>query len=116
MTIRRYSIEELTLITCKLNGAKYGIACNKTVFLIKENMQSNERLIWTAIHYENDRFGLLNGLLYLINESKEDYIEVYFAVTKERDCCILRLNKLMSFTEVSKIVDTFYTQDLVEYR
>lgn len=115
MTIKRYLIEKLTLRTCKLNGAKYGIACNKTVFLIKKNMQSNEGR-WTAIHYEKDRFGLLNGLLYLINESKEDYIEVYFGVTKERDCCTLRFDKSMSFTEVSKIVDTLYTQEFVEYR
>ncbi len=110
MIIKRFSMERLTKKTCDLNGASYGLACNKTVFLLQENIQSSDKSIktWTAMCYENDRFGLLNGIIYLINQSEEDEIEVFFSEGKINDICILRINKAMSFSDISAIIDNFY--------
>ena len=110
MTIKRFRMEKLMKKTCELNGASYGLACNKTVFLLQRNMQSSDKSkkTWTAMYYENDRFGLLNGIIYLINESEEDEIEIFLSESKINDICILRINKAMSFSDISAIIDNFY--------
>lgn len=110
MKIKRFYMERLTKKTCDLNGASYGLACNKTVFLLQESMQSSDKSkkTWTAMYYENDRFGLLNGIIYLINQSEEDEIEIFFSETKVNDECILRINKEMSFSKISAFIDNLY--------
>ena len=78
MNIKIYEIQSLTELTCVANGAQYGFACNKTVFLFQKHMQSKEENVrtWTAIHYERDRFGLINGLMYLLEKENVEKIEM----------------------------------------
>ena len=119
MKIRRFYMERLTEKTCNLNGASFGLACNKTVFLLQRNMQSSDKnkKTWTAMYYENDRFGLLNGIIYLINQSEEREIEIFFSETKINDGCILRINKEMSFPEISVFIDNLYhtSNSVIQY-
>ena len=83
MKIKRFYMERLTKKTCDLNGASYGLACNKTVFLLQESMQSldKSKKTWTAMYYENDRFGLLNGIIYLINQFEQVQLHVFLRST-----------------------------------
>ena len=119
MKIRRFSMENLTEKTCDLNGASYGFACNKTVFLLQKNMQSSDKSkkTWTAMYYENDRFGLLNGVIYLISQCEEDEIEIFFSENQNNDVCILKINKEMSFCEISVFIDNFYhtSNSVIQY-
>lgn len=110
MNIKIYEIQSLTELTCVANGAQYGFACNKTVFLFQKHMQSKEENVrtWTAIHYERDRFGLINGLMYLLEKENVEKIEIYFFGSYYPKAGLARFNKNMSFSEISKKVDLFY--------
>lgn len=109
---------ELTPVTCSMNDAYIGFACNKTVFLLQKYLQSpgQKYRTWTVKYYGNDRFGLLNGILYLMEESAIG-IEVYFSEKKIGTTGFTFFDKKMSFVEVSKTIDKLYDfgQSIVIY-
>ena len=118
MKIRRIIMERLTKRTCELNEATEGYGCNKTIFLLQEHMQiwnSDDTETWTIKNYERDRFGLINGLMYLIRVRNMRSIEVYFPKKEKSKSKYLRFDKKMSYTQISKIIDTLYDTTIVVY-
>ena len=117
--IKRFGINNLTPRTCVVNSAKEGFACNKTVFLLQDSRQLNDAEIetWTAMHYKKDRFGLINGLMYLIKKSINDQIRVFFSESESYKTSYFIFNKSLSYSEISMLIDMlYYIPDTVEYR
>ena len=112
MVIKRFHVVGLTQQTCMMHVAKEGFACNKTVFLLHEK---GEKRWWTVMHYENDRFGLLNGILYLKGKSTEP-VNIFFTGNDVHDACGFTVSRDMSFTEISKMVDILYLPSVVVYK
>ena len=109
MNIKTLKIEALTHKTCIMNDAENGFACNKTVFLLQNSIKNK----WEVVHYENDRFGLLNGILYL----KDMNIEPVDIVLKRNDVqkCHFIIRSDIPFSEISKMIDQIYHLDNVTY-
>ena len=116
--IRRFGINPLTDRTCEVNGARKGFACNKTVFLLQNFMQREKEFeTWTVLHYKKDRFGLINGLIYLIQQSVNYQIQVYFSESENYKTKYFRFNKDLTYQEISMVIDMlYYLPDSVEYR
>ena len=119
MKMEQFEIERLSERTCIMNGATIGFACNKTVFLLQERVQLsiNKFKTWTVKNYEKDRFGLINGVLFLLNTSENKEIEIYFPkFEKIGEESYAVFNNEMSFTDVSKIIDRFYVNGYIIYK
>ena len=109
MVIRKFHNVCLTQQTCTMHEVENGFACNKTVFLLQK------KGIWTAMHYETDRFGLLNGILCLKDKSYEP-VNIFFAANNVHDACSFTVSDDMSFTDVSKMVDILYLPSAIVYK
>ena len=107
MKIKRFRLEKLTEKTLEVSGAINGFASNKTVFLLQENMQALGKWnnTWTVKYYENDSFGLLNGIIYLVNQSEKEGIEIYFPETDKNEAWLLKFDKGMSFSQISSTIN-----------
>ena len=57
---------------------------------------------------ENSDIKIQLNLENYYNESEEDEIEIFLSESKINDICILRINKAMSFSDISAIIDNFY--------
>ena len=107
--MKLFEIKNLTPKTCLMNEAENGFACNKTVFLLQSSIKNK----WTVVHYEKDRFGLLNGILYL----KDMNIEPVDIVLKRNDVqkCHFIIRSDIPFSEISKMIDQIYHLDNIIY-
>lgn len=112
MVIRKFYNVCLTQQTCMMHEAKEGFACNKTVFLLQEK---GGKRWWTVMHYENDRFGLVNGIICLREKSIEP-VNIFFSANNVHDACGFTVSSDMSFTEISKMVDKLYLPSAVLYK
>lgn len=118
MIIKHFHIVWLTRQTCKMHNALAGIACNKSIFLLQKDMQpmsKRDARTWTVENYENDRFGLLNGAIYLRDQSKGNKVTLYFRGNDIHDTCCFKISADMSFSEISKLVDTLYPPANIGY-
>ena len=109
-----FGMIELSPKTCRKHDSNKGFACNKTLFLLQEYMQGR-RKVWTVKYYEKDRFGLLNGILWLVNQEEEPVVEFYFGSTTTREYYYMVVRREMSFKEISQMVDSLYVPSEVYY-
>ena len=110
-----FGMMELSAQTCRKHDSTQGFASNKTLFLLQEYMQGHGRKkVWTVKNHERDRFGLLNGILWLTNREEEP-VEFYFGRTEKKEYYYMVVRKTMSFKEVSQMVDSLYMPIEVYY-
>ena len=111
---KHFGMMKISPKTCEKHDSIEGFACNKAIFLLQEYMQGHGKKVWTVKNHERDRFGLLNGILWLVNQ-EEGPVEFYFGSTETREYYYMVVRKTMSFSEISKMVDSLYMPMKVYY-
>ena len=109
------AVEKLSKTTLVKNKAIDGYASGKTVFLWKEAPKSVSGLSreqmqtmepFTVLHYERDREGLINGIMFLL--IKKGNINVWFPDNGKHIGYLFNFNKSITLKELSEELNVLY--------